>query len=423
MQMASVASAASAASAASPEAEIVTFQFIDAKIPMNPGFVRHAEEASVNINPVVESAVSMIHTIFGDMLAGRIKPVHMYKWNLYEQLSAAATSPIIIPNLSILAHNIYAILNIRLRNAVHLPFEDCKFIDDKKQPLNLFMNVNITKSHIPEYAHVLAYKIHLVTLPDYILYTFCKLTLLRLFPYRVQTKMNFDSRTHLPTPHDTITLSDKMNGGAVATFVIYAGMNPNYMMLLLHSLHIIFKGEEHIIGGMTTLDAPTVGIPTFNVRLNQLIAYASGDRGKKLNARLHDNGFEVADPPPKGTFKKPDWIADMQAACSDRTKDEINKDALLWIGHELCDATGKALPDPTPCGICYMTSKEAEPMVTPHIFKTEMNRINNAARTASASTSASASYAASSSARKKRNSRTSRTSRRSRTQKQRRLRR
>ena len=407
---------ASAASAASPEVEIITFLFIDAKIPMRPGFLEHAQEASVNINAVVRSAVSMIHTIFGDMSAGTIKPAIMYKWNLYEQLSAAATSPIIIPNLSILGHDVYEIINNKLRNAVRLPSADCTFLNVLRQPLNLFMNVNTEKDHIPEYAHYLAYKIHLVTLPDYILYTFCKLTLLRLFPYFVQTKMNFDSRSHLPTPHDIALLSDTVNGGAAATFVIYAGMDPNAMILLLHSLHIIFKGEEHIIGGMTTLDAPTIGIPTFNVRLNQLIAYASGDRGKKLNARLQDDGVPVEGAPPKGTFKKPDWIADMQKACSNTTKDAINKDALLWLGHELCDATGKALPDPTPCGICYMTSKDAEPMVNPHVFKTAMNRINNAARAVSSS----AASAASGSARKKRNSRKSR---KSRTQKQRRLRR
>jgi hypothetical protein len=348
-----------------------TLDYLEPEYPINDDWMTHLKSKVVNLTPVIKSMYGVLKTLITDIQNNALKsPPDHYRWSLYDQLEIPSRSYIVRPYRPEQTddNNIFYFLSDTIAEYIKIP--KCRLFVNPIQKENLFMSINTDAPSIPTIRSLYGYKVHLVCKPEYILYAFMKLLYLRNLEilglkYRLQTKVNLDSRAHLPSEYDTGLLSDELNGGAAATIVIYAGEEPKIAKALILAVLNLFKDEYDIIGGMERLEAPFV-IPTFNVRLNPLIAYASGDRETRCNFRRANAGLQEYNPEyPKGSFKTPKWVKEYRETCTKETAEEINTKALRLFGHKLCTPDGSPAPDPVPCGICYMTSERQEPMITP----------------------------------------------------------
>ena len=334
-------------------------EYIDADIPLNEDRDRHLRSKTVNLTPIMNSLVETSQRIINDVQKKDLKSPENYRWSLFEELGIPPRS-----HIKRTDENILFTIQSFLSKSIVIPKSKLYVLDSQIE--NLWLTINKDLLPFPNTSSHYAYKIHLVCKPEYIVYTFFKLlTLETVIKYKIQTKLNLDSRAHLPSSVNTELINDSVNGGASPSIVIYAGGNRELALLLIRHVLELFRHDADIIGGMERMDSP-YSIPTFNVRLNSLMAYASGDRGTKLDLRMANAGRQEYKPTyPKGSFKIPNWTIAMRESCTKETAEAINAKSLLFFGIPLCAEDGSVLPDPDPCGICYMTSPGQEPMISP----------------------------------------------------------
>lgn len=274
-----------------------------------------------------------------------------YKWNVYTELG--------LEDFSFITQAHFEPILTRLAAGLQ-ELTKSRYFVTPTQPSNLFGIINNDKEPITNTIN--SYKIHLMVKPEYILYTFLKLKAISIHPKfvnkRIGLKMNFDSRSQKPFPEDTGLTNNAINGGAAPTIVIYSSIDNSFTGYLIKAILDLFREEEEQIGLMDITGSES--IPTFNVRLNHLVAYASGDRGKKLDRRLANRGRSVNESTlvAAGTFQKPQWIIDLQNECSIEKTDEINRQSDLYLGIPLCGEDGKKLPDPEFHNMLYLASKK-----------------------------------------------------------------
>ncbi len=316
----------------------------------------------VNISQVVRSAISVAVRLIHHIKENNLEAAENYRWSIYDAIG--------IQNRSYILNEPFNLFDYFLNLLQYVPISDTiRMYKTKSQPENIWLDIG-KNPFIPGASDTYGYKIHFICKPEYILYAFLKCIRLKDSPigklHTIRLKANFDSRAHLPIKglNDSY-FDDTINGGAAPSIIIYSGTDHSITKQLILSILEIFKDDIDKIGGMDRLDA-AYSIPTFNIRLNKLVAYAAGDRSKKLDLRMANHGIQNYDENyPKGSFKKPKWIEDLQKSCSMANKDEINKKSLDWFGHTLCSDDGSPAPDPEPCGICYMIGNGKEPMLTP----------------------------------------------------------
>ena len=129
---------------------------------------------------------------------------------------------------------------------------------------------------------------------------------------------------------------------------------------LLKVLVDSFK-EEDYIGLMTEINEELdfqLKVPIYNVRINNLICYAHGDRGFKLDYQTAD----IKSLSKKLPYKMPKWLHDMKGECNQETKDAINKKSISYVGEPVCDI--ELNDDCFEQSNCYLTLKP-DHMVNP----------------------------------------------------------
>lgn len=213
-------------------------------------------------------------------------------------------------------------------------------------------------------------KIHLFVKHEYILYAILKLaTLPTHFPAnKFVFKFQLFNRTSNLRPENTGLYDIHTDGGLSPTIVIYASSDNGIMSLLLNRVLELFRGQEEEIGLMD--DRGILKLSPFNIRLNNLVSYAAGDRGQSLDAMIRNIGNirQYTD------YTIPRWLTDMQSSCTAATRDEINRRSQLYIGVDACDEAGAAIDYAAKCReartpdmkYCYLT-KNAD-MLDPRTF-------------------------------------------------------
>ena len=193
-------------------------------------------------------------------------------------------------------------------------------------------------------------KIHLLPKDDYLLYVVIKLdkfmaeVVQKKYPmYHLEMKFSTQSCHSRKMDNEPLLRSLEFNGGIVQTIVIYGSSDPEIMSFILKGILEVFKGQEDLLGDMD-LNSP-LDIPVFNIRLNPLISYAAGDRGKTLDIMIQRRKY------PKITFSElfeiPEWLIEKQKYCS-TAQDEINADTRVLLGINVC-RDNERIDLPTEC--------------------------------------------------------------------------
>lgn len=301
----------------------------------------------VNLESIGIAFVKLFISMAEDFYDGGLKTAEDYKLNLYDLLKIEDFSFISPRYLGIINDSIARNMNSPLVQEKNL-FKDLNFFTIETQPENLFMHGNTDANIDPTQNNYNAYKIHLMVKPEYIAYAFLKLILnMKYYEfngkiYYFSTKMNLNSRSHMPnlptddSPGNIALLSDESNGGSSPTIIIYPGANPQKVIDMINTIFRIFEGEHEKIGLMNDIFGKPQHVPTFNVRLTPLLAYALGDRVKKLDDRIKTKALKE-----KGTVKEqiydtPEWLHKEAEHCSTH-KDEVNSRGQYWFGRNICD--------------------------------------------------------------------------------------
>jgi len=243
-------------------------------------------------------------------------------------------------------------------NAFFLPF------------LPLFKNPNIITSQRsnyiefnynetqPKFVGSETNKIHLMVKHEYILYTILKLASLpTYFPAnKFVFKFQLFNRTSNLRPENTGLYDIRMDGGVAPTVVIY-GSSDSVTMSLLLSLVLNLFPEHDRIGLME--ESGTRTLSPFNIRLNKLVSYAAGDRGKSLDAMLRNMGNIRL----YSDYSIPRWLEDLQGGCNAETREGLNRQTQLFLGIDACDESGAAIDYAEKCKeertpdmkYCYIT--------------------------------------------------------------------
>lgn len=202
------------------------------------------------------------------------------------------------------------------------------------------------------------YKLHVCVNHKYILYTILKLNTLRLSmgtkrPFQMKCLLN--SRYSEINPEDTMAFEIQGNGGSVPPIVVYGSKRSEDIRWLFQRMNTLFSDEDRTEMGLMQFGDPT-RIPPMNVRLNEMFAYALGDRSEKLTAyERNTTGGEPA-------CRLPGWLLGQLGNCQ---PDSMQS----WFGRPVCDrvvdgrlqtrqADGSIDP------LCYL-SLSAQDMIAP----------------------------------------------------------
>jgi len=160
---------------------------------------------------------------------------------------------------------------------------------------------------------------------------------------------------------DDELLDKKSNGGPIAGIVLYFSNDHSETLKILKLLVSLFKEEAEI--GVMKIDIPYhLSVPVYNVRINNLICYAQGDRCSKLDRQISDEEAKIKQNTPIDDYKIPIWIKKIKENCTDSTKDEINKKTYNYIGENVCDI--ELLDNCIDKPICYLTTNPRS-MISP----------------------------------------------------------
>jgi hypothetical protein len=229
-------------------------------------------------------------------------------------------------------------------------------------------------------------KIHLFVKQEYILYAALKIASLRIQALYPENKFIFKfqlfNRSSNLRPENTGSYDIRTDGGITPTIVIYGSSDNGIMSRLLNLVLELFRGQEEEIGLMD--DRGSLKLSPFNIRLNNLVSYAAGDRGQSLDAMLRNIGNIRQ----YTEYTIPRWLTDMQSGCTAATRDEINRRSQLFIGVDACDEAGAAIDYAAKCReartpdmkYCYLTTNAD--MLDPRAFvggrrTSRMKRIKN----------------------------------------------
>jgi hypothetical protein len=212
-------------------------------------------------------------------------------------------------------------------------------------------------------------KIHLFVKDYYILYVILKLTSLSIyFPSNlIQFKFMLFNRLSNLKSTDTSISNIKSDGGIVPTIVIYGSSDPKIMSSLITTIMNMFPDPERI-GLMDTHGTHTLS--PFNIRLNNLVSYAGGNRVDTLS-NLIENIKNIKQ---YTTYTIPTWLKNLQKGCSKETRTGLNQQMQLFIGNDACDETGAAIDYEAKCKephtpdmkYCYLT--KSPDMIDPRVF-------------------------------------------------------
>jgi len=227
----------------------------------------------------------------------------------------------------------------------------------------------IYHAHLPGFVGHELHKIHLFVKHEYIAYAILKLATLpaNFLANKFIYKFQLFNRTSNLRPENTELHDIRVDGGVVPTIVIYGSSDPAIMTQLLRLVMNLFP-EHDRIGLME--DRGTMTLSPFNVRLNKLVSYAAGDRGRTLDAMLRnisniDNYTE---------YTIPRWLLDLQRGCSADGREDVNRQSQLFLGIDACDESGAAINYTEKCKTrrtpdmkyCYIT--KSPDMVDPRTF-------------------------------------------------------
>ena len=353
----------------------------------------------------------MINSQYSDLLykdllynlnESNAKEIDKYKFNIYEFLD--------IPNLSYILNNdednkisndkkIQYILPKTIFeefNAVGSIFKKRNnrsnikpnfYIYNPGQKWNTFLYVNYYTYYIPSEKNEnyytnpndyiinchendinLCYKIHFMPKYEYIIYTLLKLIKIlndNFSDYRFNIKYDLNSRSSVGLMESDELIDLEYNGGPSASIVLYSSSDKQFTLNLLRVIVGLFK-EESLIGAMSQDIPHFLSVPIYNVRINNLICYAHGDRNTKTVLELEDRkNFKKLIPKlKKSDLKIPQWLYNLKDKCTNNEKinEKINKKSYSYIGEKICDIDLN--DDCIDKHICYLTL-DKEHMINP----------------------------------------------------------
>ena len=184
-------------------------------------------------------------------------------------------------------------------------------------------------------------KVHLFVKQEYILYAVLKIASLNIhfmdnaFEFKFSL---FNARSNL-RPEDTQPYLLERDGGISATIIIYGSSNPIIMSKLLKLVLALFPDHEEL--GLMDTTGPHKLSP-FNIRLNSLVSYATGDRATSLDAMIENirNGTKVTRTPP---YTIPAWFDNMTQDCTPAKREDLNRHSQLFLGIDACDSDGSRI--------------------------------------------------------------------------------
>jgi len=211
-------------------------------------------------------------------------------------------------------------------------------------------------------------KIHLFVKHNYILYTVCKLAEYQenypenSFLFKFQP---FNYQSNLKVGHEGFR-SIEINGGPMATVVIYATSDKALMKKLIEDIVRLFPDHDEI--GLMDLEGDETLSP-FNVRINKLVSYACTDRIEGLkrieenisSLRIPTTGYERSPfegRKPSNVWRAPSlkietsrvpWFTHLQKSCGPDTHETVNKQSQLYLGIDACDSEGRPIDYTAKC--------------------------------------------------------------------------
>lgn len=305
---------------------------------------RHCEfeTKKIDIVPILNSLELFILNILNSINNNNI--ITEKKWDIYEHFGIEQFSYInrnffkeFIYRLTSLYSLKHALLNM---NSQHW----YRTTENHYEYIYMYIN-NPIKNYYLSLGNENDYKIHLMVKPEYAIYAFYKLLYIRNLKlsrikriFSIQCKLMLQGRMNVPKLHDTSLINDSGNGGASPTIVIYSNDSKEDTKELILFLFKLFETEFDEIGLMIDVFEKPHLIPTFNVRLNPLMSYTTGNRTTKLDLRIKEdaNGRFYED----RYYKVPNWVKNEAEKCTPETKDEINRRAQEWFGYNLCSEDG-----------------------------------------------------------------------------------
>jgi len=229
----------------------------------------------------------------------------------------------------------------------------------KQNDTNIFCIFNDNK---PDFTGFLTNKIHLFVKHEYILYTVLKVA--SLYTHFPNNRFLFK---FLPLngpsnlrPEDEDLYKLIVNGGIAPTVVIYGSSDPTIMSELLRLVLDLFPDHEEL-GLMDTTG--TLKLSPFNIRLNNLVSYAAGDRNISSDLMLENigkKGTNVTRTPP---YTIPKWFDDMTHECTPAKMEDLNRHSQLFLGIDACNSDGSRIDYYEKCNdtitldkkYCYIT--------------------------------------------------------------------
>ena len=181
------------------------------------------------------------------------------------------------------------------------------------------------------------YKIHFFPKPNYIFFVF--LTLLHaikqnddLKNFTFYMKFTLNERAANPRAENTHFLQDSINGGPSPVIIFYLDNNVDLVKKCLTLFLKTFCTVDEEIGIL--LQSHLKRVSAFNVRVSNLISYAYGDRGTRLDHRIADklNGKR------RNIYIIPKWILSLQDNCKEKS-DDVNRLSQLYFGKDICAST------------------------------------------------------------------------------------
>lgn len=178
------------------------------------------------------------------------------------------------------------------------------------------------------------YKIHFFPKPNYIFFVF--LTLLHaikqdddLKNITFYMKFTLNERAANPRAENTHFLQDSINGGPSPVIIFYLDNNVDLVKRCLSLFLKTFCAVDEEVGIL--LQTHLKRVSAFNVRVSNLISYAYGDRGTRLDHRIADklNGKR------RDTYIIPKWILSLQEKCQEKS-DDVNGLSQFYFGKDIC---------------------------------------------------------------------------------------
>ncbi len=345
-------------------------------------------------NEPTHSPESLIAKRFGQKMLPALDPNH-YKWNIFNELEIPEGSFFLPQEMvekdidfskyvhysSLVApvlQDVFSSIMVSPDKHVTLPFANDSVtfysIGYPFQATWVYLKEKVKgyEREVSDSQNPKSYKIHITPNHEYALYTLFHLfTIMHNNPVfhigKINGKIMLNPRGCKPNPTDTTLI--RANGGSAPTIVIYGNDNREEMIPILNALLKEFKSEISILGGMTP-DYPYRALP-FNVRLNSLIQYAQGDRGRKLDARDRFIEKIKTSNDRKKAYGFAQWAVKEfgPQKCADPTQTEkLSRLSLQLFGKNICLPQYQTYLSKKECldDICWMrplTSKE--PMISP----------------------------------------------------------